>query len=203
MRYRFVAGIVGGAVLLGACSSPSPATSSGSATGSGAAPQTPASAQSAPADVPPPTTRNVTYSPYPAQTFPDRVYWGDTHLHTAYSSDAGMVGAILGPEEAYRFARGEEVKSNHGQPVKLRRPYDFLVVSDHAENLGLAPMIAESNPELLKSEWGRQVHDLVKAGKGPEAFNMWLAAMQALTDPLKDLSQPLAKPVWQESGTDP
>src|SRR5262245_23945344 len=148
-------------------------------------------------DTPPPKEGTRTYSAYPAKTFPDRVYWGDTHLHTAYSTDAGMVGAILGPEEAYRFARGEEVKSNHSQPVKLQRPYDFLVVSDHAENLGLAPMIAESNPELLKSEWGKKVHDLVKSGKGTEAFNVWVAAMQSLKDPFKDQAETLARPVWQ------
>jgi hypothetical protein len=58
-------------------------------------------------DVPGPSDKQVKYSPYPAQTFPNQVFFGDTHLHTAYSTDAGMVGAILGPEEAYRFARGE------------------------------------------------------------------------------------------------
>jgi Protein of unknown function (DUF3604) len=103
-------------------------------------------------DAPGPATRKVNYSPYPAQTFPNRVYFGDTHLHTSYSADAGMAGAIVGPEDAYRFARGEEVKSNSGLPAKLARPLDFLVIADHAENLGLAPMIAESDPALLKSE---------------------------------------------------
>ena len=96
----------------------------------------------------PPLDRKVIYSPYPAQNFPNRVFFGDTHLHTSYSADAGMAGAIVGPEEAYRFARGEEVKSNSGLPVKLQRPLDFLVIADHAENLGLAPMIAESDPEI-------------------------------------------------------
>ena len=115
-------------------------------------------------DAPGPTNRKITYSPYPAKTFPNRVYFGDTHLHTSYSADAGMAGAIVGPEEAYRFARGEEVKSNSGLPVKLLRPLDFLVIADHAENLGLAPMIAESDPGLLKSEWGKKVHDLAKTG---------------------------------------
>ena len=101
------------------------------------------------------------YSPYVERMESDRnfaegVYWGDTHLHTGYSTDAGMIGNKLGPEDAYRFAMGGEVISSTGQRARLIRPLDFLVVSDHAENLGLAPMIAESNPELLKnSEWGR------------------------------------------------
>ena len=97
-------------------------------------------------DAPAPTGRKIDYSPYPAKNFPNRVYFGDTHLHTSYSTDAGMVGNRLGPEEAYRFARGEEVTSSTGLRARLQRPLDFLVVSDHAENLGLAPMIAESNP---------------------------------------------------------
>jgi hypothetical protein len=118
------------------------------------------------------------YSPYveraqKGSNFAEGVYWGDTHLHTGYSTDAGMIGTTLGPEEAYRFARGEEVTSSTGQRARLVRPLDFLVVSDHAENLGLAPMIAESNRDLLQTEYGRKMHDLVKAGKGYEAFQLW------------------------------
>ena len=58
-------------------------------------------------EMPGPIDRTVTYSPYPDQNFPNQVFFGDTHLHTSYSADAGMVGAIVGPDEAYRFARGE------------------------------------------------------------------------------------------------
>ena len=153
-------------------------------------------------DAPGPATRKVNYSPYPAQTFPNRVYFGDTHLHTSYSADAGMAGAIVGPEDAYRFARGEEVKSNSGLPVKLSRPLDFLVIADHAENLGLAPMIAESDPALLKSEWGKKVHDLAKTGtiEGQgAAFNMWIAAMQELKDPFKGQEETMARPAWKRT----
>jgi hypothetical protein len=106
------------------------------------------------------------FSPYVERTVNDSnlaegVYWGDTHLHTSYSTDAGMMGNTLGPDEAYRFARGEEVIASHGMRVRLIRPLDFLVIADHAENLGLAPFIDESNPELLKSAWGKTVHDMV------------------------------------------
>ena len=76
------------------------------------------------------------YSPYAGRNYPTRVLWGDTHLHTANSLDAAAFGNTLGPEPAYRFARGEEVVSSSGQPVRLSRPLDFLVVADHAEGLG-------------------------------------------------------------------
>lgn len=115
----------------------------------------------------------VEYSPYLYQAHPNRVYFGDTHLHTSYSTDAGMIGNRLGPEEALRFARGEVVVSSTGIRSRLIRPLDFLLVSEHAENLGLAPMIAESNPELLKDPWGKEVYDLVKSGKSWEAFLKW------------------------------
>jgi len=65
-------------------------------------------------DAPPPrvTKEQVRYSPYTKQDFPNQVFYGDTHLHTSYSTDAGMVGCTLGPEDAYRFARGETVTSS-------------------------------------------------------------------------------------------
>ena len=146
--------------------------------------------------VPSPSGIEVEYSPFPSETFPNQVFFGDTHLHTAYSADAGMLGTLLGPEEAYRFALGEEVKSNHGAPVRLVRPLDFLVVADHAENLGLAPLIAESNPALLKSPWGKKIHDLVKAGQGLAAFDMFVKAKDGLKDPLPG-NEALTRTVWE------
>ena len=71
------------------------------------------------------------FSPYAGRNFPTEVFWGDTHLHTGMSFDAGSFGARLGPEDAYQFARGEEVTSSTGLQVKLSRPLDFLVVADH------------------------------------------------------------------------
>ena len=77
------------------------------------------------------------YSPFVGQDFPKQLYWGDTHLHTANSLDAGLFGTKLLPGDAYRFARGEEVVSSTGQAVKLHRPLDFMVVADHSEYAGI------------------------------------------------------------------
>ena len=150
-------------------------------------------------DAPPPTDKQINYSPYPAQDFPNNVYFGDTHLHTAYSTDAGMVGCTLTPEDAYRFARGETVVSSTGVPARLHRPYDFLVVSDHSENLGLAPAIAESNPELLKNDWGKMEHDLVKSGMegALEAYENWMAQNAKREDPLAELTE-LKATMWRK-----
>ena len=90
------------------------------------------------AQVPPPADadslsglyQNKTYSPYAGRDFPDRPLWGDSHLHTAMSMDAGAFGNRLGLDDAYRFARGEEVVSATQIPVRLSRPLDWLVVAD-------------------------------------------------------------------------
>ena len=108
---------------------------------------------------------------------PTRAYFGDTHLHTAYSPDAGLAGATVGPEEAYRFALGETVTSNTGQQARLKRPLDFLVIADHAENLALAQAIATSDPALLADPFGKELHDMMKAGKGVDAFNLLVQKM--------------------------
>ncbi len=134
------------------------------------------------------------YSPFLDESYPNRVLWGDTHLHTSYSTDAGMIGNVLGPDEAYRFARGEKVRASMGTWAQLVRPLDFLVVADHSENLGLAPMIAESNPGLLTNDWGRKLHDLVKAGDPIAAYVEWGAALNAATDRIKD--DDLQRTMW-------
>ena len=89
-------------------------------------------------------------------SIPQNVYWGDTHVHTSNSSDAGRYTILVGPEEAYRFARGEQVRTDWGTAVKLTQPLDFLVVADHAENIGLWPGLRAADPLLLKDEMGRR-----------------------------------------------
>jgi hypothetical protein len=65
------------------------------------------------------------YSPDLNRSFPDRVFFGDTQLHTSYSTDAGMIGNRLGPDQAFRFARGETARASGGQRAKLIRSLDF------------------------------------------------------------------------------
>jgi hypothetical protein len=92
-----------------------------------------------------------------ADAYPTDVFWGDTHLHTALSGDAFNGGVRLGPESAYRFARGEAVTSNSGQTAKLDRPLDFLVVADHANNIGAAFYRDryEGDPDFRDTELGK------------------------------------------------
>jgi hypothetical protein len=116
------------------------------------------------------------YSPYVDDHFPQNVYFGDTHLHTSWSADAGMAGATAGPDVAYRAARGEEVESQTGQRFKLIRPLDFVVVADHAENIGVADYLNRGDPLVLESEAGRRWRDYFEAGEGIDAAYEWSAA---------------------------
>jgi hypothetical protein len=109
------------------------------------------------------------YSPYAGRNFPTRPFFGDTHLHTAFSMDAGAFGARLTPRDAYRFARGEEIASNSGQPAKLSRPLDFLVVSDHSDGFGFFPTLMAGDPTLLATEQGKRWYEQIKGGHGAEA----------------------------------
>jgi hypothetical protein len=143
------------------------------------------------------------YSPYSGRKFPTRVYFGDTHHHTNNSGDAFMGGNTLTPEQAYRFARGEEVVSSTGVPAKLSRPLDFLVVSDHAEGLGLMTQVAAGNPAFASdatlTRWGNA---LKTGGKEQQDAMNELVSAQAnnkLPPPIKDpkVVGPIMKSVWQ------
>ena len=109
------------------------------------------------------------YSPYAGRSYPSRVLWGDQHLHTSVSVDAGTM-CTVGQEDAFRFARGEEVTSTHGLRVKLSRPLDFLVISDHAEMYGLMPQLMKGNPEILRQEVGKRWYDELRSGDFDRAF---------------------------------
>ena len=96
------------------------------------------------------------YSPYAERSFPDRVFWGDTHLHTGLSMDAGLFGARLGLDDAYRFARGEQVMASSGQPARLGRPLDWLVIADHSDGMGFFSDLAAGKPDIIKYDQGKR-----------------------------------------------
>ena len=104
------------------------------------------------------------YSPYAGRYFPTQVYWGDTHLHTSNSLDARAFGTTLGPEEAYKLAKGEEITATHGEKVKLSRPLDWLVVADHSDGMGAMNEIIKGNPNLMTDPTVKDWHNRVNEG---------------------------------------
>ncbi|MGB5310118.1 MAG: DUF3604 domain-containing protein [Arenicellales bacterium] len=146
---------------------------------------------------------SIEYSPYAKRDYPTRVYFGDTHHHTANSGDAFMNGDRLSPEDAYRFARGEEVVSSTGIPAKLSRPLDFLVISDHAEGLGVMYEVYNGNPVMMADETLARWNKMMKAGgsESAQAMNELVSAQAqgTLPNPVTDpaIAGPLQKSVWE------
>jgi hypothetical protein len=142
------------------------------------------------------------YSPYVDRAFPTRPLFGDTHLHTSFSMDAGAFGARLTPRDAYRFARGEQVTASSGQPAKLARPLDFLVVADHSDNMGFFPDLFSGKPEVLANPTGRKWYDMIQSGKGADAAIDIVVAFSQGTFP-KDLmyfpGTRAYRSAWQET----
>jgi hypothetical protein len=141
------------------------------------------------------------YSPYAGITYPSHVYWGDQHLHTAWSADAGMSGATLTPRDALRFARGEEVISNTGQPVRLSRPLDWIAVTDHSDGAGIITELKAGNPELMADPTLKRWHDMMEAG-GEEAAKATMELINAQSNkalPAPVMDPRFAKSVWQEN----
>ena len=104
------------------------------------------------------------YSPYAGRNYPERPYLGDEHVHTAWSVDAGGSGATLGPEEATRFARGEEVTSTSGQPVRLGQPLDWVAITDHSDMMGMITEIKGGNPEMMADPTLKRWRDMFAGG---------------------------------------
>jgi len=104
------------------------------------------------------------YSPYVDRAYPTDVYFGDTHSHTSISADAGGGGTRLGPRDAYRLARGMQVKSNTGQPVKLSRPLDFYVITDHSDGMGAINDILAGAPNIVADPLGKKFHEAFATG---------------------------------------
>jgi hypothetical protein len=141
------------------------------------------------------------YSPYAGRVFPQRPLWGDQHLHTGWSVDAGVAGATLSPEDAVRFARGEEVTASSGQPVKLSRPLDWLVVSDHSDGVGIIAEIRGKNPELMSdpvlARWGEM---MAKGGAEAQKATVELVAAQSQGKlPKAFLDPKFMKSTWEKN----
>ncbi len=137
-------------------------------------PESQSAAKSAPAEskasTPPGTSDNK-------QAYPANVYFGDTHLHTSLSMDAGAFGNRLGLDPAYRFTRGEEVTTSTGLQARMERPLDFVVIADHSDGMGFFDMFASGDPLIMEKEEGRRWNKAIEAG-GDAAGK---AAMELIT----------------------
>jgi len=144
------------------------------------------------------TLYKTQFSPYVDRNYPTKVLWGDQHLHTEISVDAGTM-CRLGQEDAYRFARGEEVTSTTGVRAKLGRPLDWLVIADHAEMYGLMPKLLSGDPTVLANKEGKRWYEALKSGDKEKMFATAMEIVAALSkpDPPFD-TQKIVRNAWRE-----
>ncbi len=127
----------------------------------------------------------------------NEVYWGDTHLHTALSLDAGAFGNRLGLDEAYRFAMGEEVTSSNGTTAKLSRPLDFLVVADHSDGMGIFTGLMNNEDFIMKTPEGQRWSKMLAEGKNQETAIDIITNFGQGTLSFKTNDPAMMAPVWK------
>lgn len=128
--------------------------------------------------------------------YPTRAYFGDTHVHTGWSADAGMDGATLTPEDAYRFATGMAVTSNSGQKAKIGRPYDWFMVTDHSDGMGVINEIVGGNPEMMANPILKRWSEAIKeGGEAAASAKSELIRMQSN----EELPPEVTDPKWMAS----
>lgn len=138
------------------------------------------------------------YSPYAGRNFPTEVFWGDQHIHTGWSADAGASGTRLTPADSLRFARGEEVLSATGQPIKLARALDWVAITDHSDAMGVIDGIIRGDREMMTDpvlkKWNRQIN---AGGADAGAAMSEMIALQSKGElPPMMMDPKLMKTVW-------
>ena len=140
------------------------------------------------------------FSPYVNRSYPTQVYFGDTHLHTSLSMDAGTFGNRLGLDDAYRFTRGEEVTASKGFKARLGRPLDFVVIADHSDGMGFFDMFAKGDPSVMDKEEGRRWNKAINEG-GQASVDAALEIITLFSQgkfPWQTNDPQMMKPVWQD-----
>src|SRR5215203_7341830 len=141
------------------------------------------------------------YSPYAGRNYPERPYFGDEHVHTAWSVDAGGTGTTLGPEEATSFARGDEVVSTSGQPVRLGQPLDWVAITDHSDGMGAIAEIKAGTAEAMADPTIKRWHDMFAAGpiEAKKAVMELVAAQSTKKLPPLITDKRFAKSFWEKT----
>ncbi len=130
--------------------------------------------------------------------YPTEVYFGDTHLHTELSMDAGAFGNRLSMDEAYRFARGEQVKSSTGLNAQLKEPLDFLVVADHTDGMGLFQAVMTGEDWVMEYPQGKRWNKMINEGNGGEAAVELIKAFSQGEMDMNPNDKSLMSPLWKE-----
>lgn len=143
-------------------------------------------------------SRTMAYSPPLRTPLENNLYFGDLHLHTSYSPDAFLNGTrAVTPDEAYRFAMGQAVDADNGVPAKLRRPLDFIAITDHAEYLGVFPRLLNEDEELTRWPLGFEWLGYLQRNERAKVGVAFADAIQS-SDPSLRTPDATNRSVWNE-----
>ncbi len=133
---------------------------------------------------------------YAVESNPEKdVYFGTTHGHSSWSIDAfGLGNQKSGPEDGYRFARGEAVSHMGGEKIQLKQPLDFFMMTDHSEMMGTAPMLLEKGSPVYDTP----IAKLFQQGKGTDAFTAISGAIISGKAPPGFNDPKVAQGVWKK-----
>ena len=132
-----------------------------------------------------------------SESYPTQVFFGDTHLHTDLSMDAGAFGNRIGMDEAYQFARGDEVTSSTGIKTKLSKPLDFLVIADHSDGMGFFPDLMKGKEYVMKYEESVKWKKMIDDGDGGGAAIDIIKTFSQGKMPFKTNDVSMMTPVWK------
>ena len=132
-----------------------------------------------------------------SESHPTQVFFGDTHLHTDLSMDAGAFGNRIGMDEAYQFARGDEVTSSTGIKTKLSKPLDFLVIADHSDGMGFFPDLMKGKEYVMKYEESVKWKKMIDDGDGGGAAIDIIKTFSQGKMPFKTNDVSMMTPVWK------
>jgi hypothetical protein len=128
----------------------------------------------------------------------NNVYFGEQHLHSSASPDAFAFGTRNDANDGYRYAKGEAIKNTQsGKMIQKRTPYDWAAVTDHAEYLGVMPLLLDPNSPLQKTEIGKLVAKGDK--KSGEAAFQQIITSATIDKPIDYLvDRKTMKTAWQK-----
>jgi hypothetical protein len=134
-------------------------------------------------------------------------YFGDLHVHTAYSMDAFQFGTLATPDDAYRYAKGEAIKHPAGFDMQLERPLDFYAVTDHGIYLGVVRAGADTSTEISGYPAMQSIHNLNAAENltlesvPSRNFRAWIGQFRramAGSEPLKAEVERVMRSAWAD-----
>ena len=123
-------------------------------------------------------------------------YFGDLHIHTSWSFDAFINNVRTTPDDAYNFGKGAAIDHVSGKSIQIKRPLDFMAVTDHAEYMGVFKQMLDKDNPLSQSELAETITSTDRAVSQKSFIKVVFSS--AMSWPYEELvKEDIMKSVWQ------